>query len=142
MQEQQFYIGVKALIFNAKGEILLLKRVPAAGDDWEPFWDIPGGRMKDQNIRETLIREVGEEIGVRNLVIGELYDMAVSNFKINGGKDNLMYAIYRCSIPEDTVLKLGDEHGEYRWIRPFGARTLLSFMMPKEFLDGLGPDEK
>ena len=59
MSEQIFHVGIKALIQNDDGEVLLiLNRFP----DRE-LWDIPGGRMDEgEEIIDTLKRELKEEI--------------------------------------------------------------------------------
>ena len=59
-------VGVKVIIRNDNGDVLLLKRtsqflLPA---DSEASWDIPGGRIEpDESLRDALAREVNEEIG-------------------------------------------------------------------------------
>jgi hypothetical protein len=46
--EKLFYIGVKGLIENKEGRILLLKAdVSKHRKNREPYWDIPGGRISD-----------------------------------------------------------------------------------------------
>ena len=60
MKEQLFQVGVKALIEDEMGRVLLLKN--------RDFWDMPGGRMdQGEDVRQTLERELTEEIGVNEL---------------------------------------------------------------------------
>lgn len=55
-----FRISVKALVFNDKDEILLVRE---GGKDW----DIPGGGIDHgESIEETLRRELEEEIGLKD----------------------------------------------------------------------------
>src|ERR1700744_1605589 len=64
MAEQLFQIGIKGLIRNKTGKILLLK-IPAWGGS-PGYWDMPGGRMDPgETFEETLRREMAEEIGVQ-----------------------------------------------------------------------------
>lgn len=93
--------------------------------------------MQDTEVEGTLTREVNEETGIVNLHVDGLFGVTVANFKIHGGKDNLMFVVYKCVVPEGTSLKLSNEHSEYKWVTPFEAKTFLSFQMPKEFLERL-----
>lgn len=136
--DQQFYVGVKALITNDKGEILILKKVPDSYKyKFAPYWDIPGGKIKSEGVQKTLLREVEEELGIKNPKIVKLLDAAIANFKINGGKDSLLFIVYKCKIPKGTELRLSNEHSEYKWVNLKEAKKHLSFMFPKEFLEGL-----
>ena len=61
-----FHVGVKALIFNAEGEVLLLERDHPIK---QIYWDLPGGRLhKGESFMDTLVREVKEETGLDLLV--------------------------------------------------------------------------
>lgn len=61
MQEGLFQVGVKALIRDSEGRVLLLRDVHHA----DGYWDLPGGRMgRDETFGETLKRELKEEIGI------------------------------------------------------------------------------
>ncbi len=132
--DRQFYLGGKALITDSKDRILILRKVPRkASQKWKPYWDLPGGKMQNLNIKNTLLREVYEEIGVRKIGVGELLDAAVANFKTNGG-GNLMLLIYRCSILDGSKLELSTEHSEFRWVSKREAATRLAHMLPKDSL--------
>lgn len=53
-------ISLKAVIFNEKGEVLVVKE---ADRDW---WDIPGGGIDEgESIKETLARELREEVSLK-----------------------------------------------------------------------------
>ena len=52
-QDYLFRVSLKAVIFNEKNEILIVKE---SGRDW---WDIPGGGMDHgESIKEALAREL------------------------------------------------------------------------------------
>ena len=110
MPDKRFFIGVKALITNLDGRILVMKKVPRKPTDrWKPFWDIPGGKIQDSGIKETLIREVKEELGISDLEIGGLFDVAIANFDLHKGDavlGGLFFVIYKCKIPANSELKL------------------------------------
>ena len=90
-------------------------------------------------MEETLAREAEEELGIGNLVIEGLYGVTTANFKIHvdGEAFGLFFAIYKCKIPEGSALKLSGEHSEYRWVGVPEARSLLSFLLPEDFLKKL-----
>jgi 8-oxo-dGTP pyrophosphatase MutT (NUDIX family) len=141
--EDNFHLGIKALIQNKKGEILLLKINPKKliyRKDWngKAYWDIPGGRIKkDTGIEETLRREVEEEIGISEISNIKPYSIVLSNLRIPVGDDSvgLILSSYTCQIPEDSKITLSDEHVEYGWFSPTEAVKLLSIKYPKEFTD-------
>ena len=65
-------IGVGAVIWNEKNEIVLIRRgsEPRLGE-----WSIPGGRLEwGESLREALLREVREETGL-DIEIGGLIDV-------------------------------------------------------------------
>lgn len=63
--QKQFKI-VKAaggIVRNLKNQLLLIHRLGK--------WDLPKGKMeKDESVEETALREVGEECGITNLILG------------------------------------------------------------------------
>ncbi len=141
MKEQKFHVGVKALILNEKNEILLLKANPARFEsDMVAHWDVPGGRIQENSgIEDTLKKELGEELGVDDVEILDLFDAVVSNFKIPDGdeKVGLLLLIYQCKLHKNEKFKLSFEHTEYKWADVGEARELLSFKFPKSFTDKL-----
>jgi 8-oxo-dGTP pyrophosphatase MutT (NUDIX family) len=65
------------LVYNKHGHILFIFR--------NGRWDLPkGGTEKGETIEETSMREVEEETGVKNLVIGEKLQKTYHIFKRNG----------------------------------------------------------
>jgi 8-oxo-dGTP pyrophosphatase MutT (NUDIX family) len=111
MTIQSFNVGIKAAIVR-DGTILAL-RSAAHG-----FWDLPGGRIDDEeSIEQTLRREIGEEIGVGDDV--ELRDIVCAirvphfSHKDVGG---LVLIAYEVVIPDDTEIAISDEHTEFQWL--------------------------
>ena len=144
MNERLFQIGVKALIRNRAGEILILKaNVEGSRNHKEPYWDLPGGRIKEgEQITETLAREVAEETGLKGIGIGRLFDVALSNrdFIIRGTDQRvwLAFLFYECSLRGDKEkITLSDEHMEYRWVSAQKAREMLSAVFPASFKEKL-----
>ncbi|MBU2158832.1 NUDIX hydrolase [Patescibacteria group bacterium] len=116
-------VGVKVVLRNKKGEILILKRSKEKYPGVNNPWDIPGGRIdKGTSLEANLEREVFEETG---LVLGP-------NFKLCAAQDILKEDIHvvRLTYTGEATgeIILSEEHTEYKWIT---VEDLLSM----EFLD-------
>ncbi|HVS79179.1 MAG TPA: NUDIX domain-containing protein [Candidatus Saccharimonadales bacterium] len=139
-QEKLFQIGVKALITNDAGEILLLNTGDYVLKGIEPHWDIPGGRIQEgSNVPETLQREVAEETGVKRILGSEFFTAVISNFggKVDGRDIGLALMIYRVEIPKNSEIKLSHEHSGYEWVAPKEAAKRLAYKYPPEFTEKL-----
>jgi len=139
--EDNFHLGIKALIKNSKGEILLLK-VNAKQlflYSGEAYWDIPGGRIqKGQTVEETLRREVEKETGIKSIKSFKPFEMVLSNLRIplnEGGDVGLILSSYVCDIENTDKIVLSDEHVGYKWFSPDKASKLLEFKYHKEFAE-------
>lgn len=111
MAIQTFHVGIKAAIVR-NSTILALKST-AHG-----YWDLPGGRIDDdESIEQTLRREIMEEIGVsQGVQIGKIVcAIRVANAKLKEG-GGLVLIAYNVIIPEDAKMKLSDEHSELQWL--------------------------
>ncbi len=61
-------VAVGAVIWNAKGEVLLIQR---AGEPRRDEWSIPGGKVEwGETLRAALLREVREETGLEIEILG------------------------------------------------------------------------
>lgn len=140
MKEDCFHLGIKALIMNEEGKILLLKvnKEKLRNYSGEAYWDIPGGRIhKNSTIEETLEREIEEETGLTEIVSYKKVDMVLSNnIRIpieNGETVGLILAIYICSVSGFEKISLSDEHTEYGWFSSEEAAKLLEIKYPHDF---------
>lgn len=129
--EDIFHLGVKALIRNKKGEVLVLQaniKDFKRGTSIEEHWDLPGGRIqKGSTIEETLVREVEEEIGVTKIKIVKLLDASLSKMRISHVDAGLILFTYLCEIDEGVKIALTDnEHLNFKWCEPQEAAKLLS----------------
>ena len=130
MKEDIFHLGIKAIIRNEEGRILLLENNPkyASGLN-SPHWDLPGGRIKKGDyIEATLKRELAEEIGIGDVEIIKFIDASVSNFSVHTGKQTvgLVLFTYLCPIKNPSQVELiDDEHIQYQWVSPEKAAKLL-----------------
>lgn len=98
------------------------------------YWDIPGGRVEfGDSIEETLLREVEEECGIKNVKINREIGFGISNIRIPlkfGGDVGLVLAVYECEIPEDSTIVLSNENIEYDYFSPAEAAKLLGVKFP------------
>lgn len=138
--EDKFHLGIKALIRNSDGQILLLKvnKEKLKGFQDEAYWDIPGGRIQiDQAVEETLKREVEEEIGVKEITNIKPFSMVLSKIRIPQGDDSvgLILGAYICEIPENSEIKLSEEHVEAKWFTSEETAKLLEVKYPVEFTE-------
>ncbi|MFA6250343.1 MAG: NUDIX domain-containing protein [Candidatus Shapirobacteria bacterium] len=143
MNEDVFHLGIKALIRNKVGKILLLQvnLEKLTIKDRGAYWDIPGGRIqRSSTVEETLKREIEEETGILEIANIKQVAMVLSNIRIplkDGGDLGLILSIYECQIPESSekLITISDEHVAWEWFEPKEAAKLLSVKYPKEFTE-------
>lgn len=114
-------VAAKAILTNASGEVLLIRRSDHSSVD-PGAWDLPGGKMDDrERLVDALVREVREETG---LVVreGTARPCYVSHFV----KEPFWVTCVTFVCAADGEVTLSREHGEYRWVRP-GAHAGLPF---------------
>ncbi len=73
-------VGVSALVYDARGRVLLIRRgrPPAQG-----LWHAPGGRLEaGESMAEAVLREVYEETGIGEVRLGPI--VAVVERRIEG----------------------------------------------------------
>jgi len=134
--EDVFHLGVKALIQNKKSQILLLEKNPKKRSGFNPpHWDLPGGRLKKgDRLDQALLREVKEEIGIKDLQIIKLIDSSISKFRVHLRTYDvgLILFTYLCSSNTPAQI-LDDEHQTMKWCNKNEAVKLLKL----KFADSL-----
>jgi 8-oxo-dGTP diphosphatase len=138
--EDVFHLGVKALILNHVGNILLVQVNPAKLNGVrKDYWDLPGGRVqKGDSVEDTLKREVLEETGITQITNIKPVSMVLSNIRIPIGEDKsvgLILSVYACTVPDDVAVALSDEHLAYDWFTPTKAAELLQIKYPEDFCE-------
>ena len=109
MSLKRFYVGVKGIIREERG-ILLLKASKG-------HWDIPGGRIDDDEaLVDTLKRELSEELPGSEVINIEGVKGAV---RIPKDIDDdislvLVYFLVDAKLPKE--IQLSEEHEDYIWI--------------------------
>lgn len=136
MAEQLFQIGIKALIRNSRGQILML-HLPAWGGN-PAHWDLPGGRVDgDESFIDTLKRELKEEIGLE--YTGEPTQLAAFRTKITipvgDQRIPLVFVVYEVDVVDDIAISLDPESNEdgCDWFNPNEAAEHMTIKFPKDF---------
>jgi 8-oxo-dGTP pyrophosphatase MutT (NUDIX family) len=137
MANEKFYqVGMKALVVNSRGQVLLLK----SGEGFHrPHWDFPGGRIQEgQTAVEALRREIEEETGITAVSDIEFFQGCISNHELTfqGKKPvGLVLMTYKITVPEDAKIVLSDEHTEFEWVSMPEAAERLKDKYPPELTE-------
>lgn len=139
-KHKNFHIGIKALITNSEGKILLLQISPAKLKNKEDkvYWDIPGGRIEgDDSVELTLRKELKEEIGLVEIGDYEFFHATIANINLPTDTEpvGLALFIYTVKIPANADIVLSDEHSAMKWCDPKEAAELLSVKYSTDFTD-------
>ena len=123
-----------AIIPFAQDKILLVKRgtVPFKG-----YWALPGGRMDpDENIEQTIIREVKEETGLDVTLVRK-----IGEYIEKGVKDDVEYEYYpTCFLVKAIGGEVKRQESEIQEIQLFSLKGLpypLAFEHEKMIMDYL-----
>jgi ADP-ribose pyrophosphatase YjhB (NUDIX family) len=110
---KKFHIGVKAVIISAK-KALVLKELDVKGSG-EIIYNLPGGRMEDNEaIKDTLKRELKEELGIFNYSLGPLVSASKHPY-YDKNKIGLVLLFFKVNV-KNHKFKLGKEFVGYQWI--------------------------
>lgn len=114
-----YFLGVKAVIVNDQGQVLLLKA--------KDYWDLPGGRTQvGETETEALIRELAEETGL-HVTVGRHLGMHLSPARLRAdGRESagLIFSVYRCAADAYDVT-ISAEHIAHEWMSPERAASEL-----------------
>jgi mutator protein MutT len=138
--EDVFHLGIKGLIRNAEGEILLLQINRQKLDQaTEAYWDIPGGRMqRGETPLDALRREIQEETGITSLTNIQPLVMSLSNIRIpqkNGTDVGLVLWVFTCDAPALDQIAISDEHVALAWFSPAEAAEKLRVKFADECIE-------
>jgi 8-oxo-dGTP diphosphatase len=107
-KEKLFHVGIKALIENQRGDVLLLYAPGWEKAKTKPHWDIPGGRIQEGgSAEETLKREVEEETGIKDVESLECFTSVIANHEIPFEDRilGLVLMVYKVKVPANSNFK-------------------------------------
>jgi len=110
-------IKVNAIISNSN-QYLLLKRSPQDGGFWQTLTGTVDG---DENLLETLRREVKEETGIIDLEINE---SPIHFFTWKKNTMDVVELVYLCKTKQRDVT-LSFEHTDYQWVDQEKAESIV-----------------
>ena len=115
--EAQPVVTVGALIFNSRGEVLMIRT-----HKWSNLWGIPGGKVKwSESSLEALRREVKEEtnLNVNDIKFALVQDCIHSKEFYRDAHFVLLN--YTCRCEEPYEVRLNEEANDHCWIAPAAA---------------------
>lgn len=133
MAEQLFQVGVKALVRDEKGRILLEGWKRTEGNI--VTYDLVGGRIdSNEGLLDTLQRELIEEIGVGFRDTPRLFDCTVTKLHPNadGIEVGLLIVVYEVTL-ERGELSPDDKGRLLQWLPPKATAKEIEFKYDAEF---------
>jgi 8-oxo-dGTP diphosphatase len=118
MKGTKLILVAACALIDPDGRVLVAQR--PEGKSMAGLWEFPGGKVEaGERPEETLIRELGEELGI---TVREPC-LAPFTFASHGYADfHLLMPLYLCRRWEGTVT--AREHGALKWLRPKDLGTL------------------
>lgn len=96
-------------IFEREGKILFVK-------DLKGVWELPGGRIEHGEApKESLVRELNEELGWKKVIIKDLIDAWSFTSEIKDRHNHFIVLVYHCQSDEKDI-RQDEEYGEYAWV--------------------------
>jgi len=126
-------VGVGAVIWNGRGEIVLIRRgrEPRLGE-----WSIPGGRLEwGESVREAVVREVREETGLEVEIAG-LIDVVDSVTRDASGKVVRHYVLIDFLVRHVSgTLRAGSDAAEAHWVAYAGLDEYVLWTETRRIID-------
>ena len=109
-------VSIKAL-FCDQSRVLMVQEKDGS-------WELPGGKVEfGEHPRDTLKRELGEELSMSDFTIGEVVDVWDFTRTFPDTEYHFVIVIFECSAPEYKIT-ISDEHIGYKWLDLAEIETL------------------
>lgn len=130
INNQKIGVSQKAIIFREDGKILTMRRTKTAPS--RPLhWDLPGGDLDfGENVREGILREIKEEVGL------EVQDLTLLDV-ISAINDNGEFWVTVGYTAKAKTMKvvLSYEHDDFKWVTPDEFQELKASPKNKKFVE-------
>ena len=108
-------VAVKAIIFNSKNQVLVLREASRVDGTQAGKYGVPGGRVNaGEYYLDSLHREVLEETNLK-IQIGEIVYSGEWRPVIKSITHQIIGMFFVCKI-KSGVIKLSSEHNDFKWI--------------------------
>lgn len=125
MENSTLLILVTGILCDGQERILLLKR-SKTNKNFQEFWQLPEGKMEfGEQPRETLARELDEELGLE-LRDTENFDVCSKTLTVAGKRLHLLRVIMLARYKGKILLS--KEHSEYKWADLAQARKMIKLV--------------
>ncbi len=116
---QVMQVAAKAVLINDEGRLLILREAKTYPDD--PHFGrfhLPGGRIRaGETYEEALRREVAEETGVSDMLVGQ--PIFVGDWRpVFKGVPTQIFGIFSLCRTPGSEVRLSSEHDAFQWIDP------------------------
>jgi len=95
--------------------------------DYKGKWELPGGRIEFNEVPENALkRECEEELGLKNIEIGDIIDVWSFGVAVNNTDYHFIVLTYECFM-NDLIIKLNhlnNEQTEYTWVSLGDVKSL------------------
>lgn len=109
-------VAVDLVIFSVRAQALTLLLIERRDPPFERTWALPGGFVRErESLEETARRELGEETGVRNIYLEQLFTFGDPD---RDPRSRVVTVAYFAIIASDlTVLRASADAADARWFR-------------------------
>ena len=119
-------VCVKAVLINAKNEVLLLQRHPDSIGGGS--WDLPGGMLEEgEKPEDGLRREIQEETGIEVATLAPIYTDGAIPHKVG----HYTVWIWFKGVYEHGNIELDQENTAFTWVSLDAATNLIDDELPK-----------
>ncbi|MCF8241857.1 MAG: NUDIX pyrophosphatase [Melioribacteraceae bacterium] len=117
---------------NDELEFLLLRR--SAHEKYADIWQmVTGSTDGDEKAYETALREIKEET---NLLPQKFWVVPHMNSFYSHERNYVcMVPVFVCLVDENDIVKISDEHDEYKWVDKTAAKKLLAWQGQRQSVD-------
>lgn len=129
MAKKKKVVTVGALLVNADKKVLMGLRSPWK-KAWPEHWDTPGGHVeRGEALEDALVREMGEELGIRPIKFREIAAIDEKKPELYG--DSICHIFQVTAWSGGEPRNVCDEHSELAWYSPEDLETISNLADPE-----------